>query len=253
MRLDKFLYEKKFFPSRTKALEAISRGEVTINGKVTDKGSLTVDENCVIKITASQRPYVSLGGYKLEKAIKAFQPSVAGKVFIDIGASTGGFTDCLLRSGAKKVYCVDVGEKLLAPSIATDERIIVMDKTNARYLAQKNFDELADGIVIDCSFISLEYILPPLPELLNKNGYLLALIKPQFETDGKIKMKNGILKNEKAREHAIKRIYDCVNNCGLVFKGLCLASTDEKKNREYFAYIGKTGDALSVADLLKHI
>jgi len=241
MRLDIFLFENNYFNSRNKAFEAINRGEVFVNGKSVCKPSFDVDEKAQIKINSENKPYVSLGGYKLASAIEKFSPEIDGKVFIDIGASTGGFTDCILRNGAKKVYCVDVGEGLLDKSIAADPRVVVMDNTNARYLTEKDFEEKVDGIVVDCSFISLDYILPPLPPLLNEKGYILALIKPQFETGGKTHMKHGVLRDDKERYRILNHIYSTVINCGLNFCGLCLVTKNDKKNKEYIAYISKSG------------
>ena len=244
MRLDKYLFENDYYSSRNKALEAITRGEVFVNGKVIKKPSFDVTENEDITISSENKPYVSLGGYKLDCAIKKFLPEIAGKTFIDVGASTGGFTDCLLRNGAKKVYCVDVGEGLLDKTIAADPKVVVMDNTNARFLTEKDFDEKADGIVVDCSFISLEYILPPLPSLLNESGYILALIKPQFETGGKTHMKHGVLRDDKERYRVLKKIYSTIIDCGLKFRGLWLATNDDKKNKEYIAYISKSGESV---------
>ena len=249
MRLDKFLFDKGYYQSRSKAAESIERGEVFVNGKVEDKPSRDVESDDKISIESKNSTYVSLGGYKLERAVRAFQPKICDGVFIDIGASTGGFTDCLLRNGAKKVYCVDVGEKLLADSIASDCRVVVMDNTNARFLNASDFDELADGIVVDCSFISLEYILPNLPQLLNEDGYILALIKPQFETRGKIRMKNGILKDGKARKSIVESIYKFVTGMGLSFKDICCATVDEKKNKEFIAYISKSGKSKPIDEI----
>lgn len=242
MRLDKFLFENNFYSSRNKAFEAIARGEVFVNGKAVTKPSSDVTENDDIKISSENKPYVSLGGYKLACAVEKFSPEIDGKVFIDVGASTGGFTDCLLRNGAKKVYCVDVGEGLLDKSITADPKVVVMDNTNARFLTEKDFDEKADGIVVDCSFISLEYIIPPLPSLLNESGYILALIKPQFETGGKTHMKHGVLRDDKERYRILEKIYSTIISYGLKFRGLCLATKDDKKNKEYIAYISKSGE-----------
>lgn len=253
MRLDKYLYENGFYPSRNKALEGIERNEVFVNGKIAEKPSYSVVDTDIVTISEEKKPYVSLGGYKLEKAINFFSPKIDGKVFIDVGASTGGFTDCLLRFGAKRVYCVDVGKDQLAPELAADCRTRVMDGVNARFLSERDFDEKADGIVVDCSFISLEYVLPPLPALICADGYILALIKPQFETGGAAKMKNGILRNDSERAAVIKRIYSFVVSQGLCFKGICLVTTDSKKNKEYVAYITKSGESMPIKELLSAI
>lgn len=253
MRLDKYLYENGFYPSRNKALEGIDRGEVFVNGKIAEKPSLSVVESDLVTISEEQKPYVSLGGYKLEKAVKFFTPKIDGNVFIDVGASTGGFTDCLLRFGAKRVYCVDVGKDQLAPELKADDRVRVMDGVNARFLTESDFDEKADGIVVDCSFISLEYVLPPLPALLCPDGYVLALIKPQFETGGSAKMKNGILRSDSERAAVIKRIYSFVLSQGLCFKGIRLVTTDSKKNKEYVAYLTKSGESAPLSEILSVI
>lgn len=249
MRLDVFLLKNGYYTSRNKASEAISRGVVSVNDKIIYKPSFSVKEDCIIQVTEKSNTYVSIGGYKLEKAITAFLPEIAGRTFLDIGASTGGFTDCLLQYGAKKVYCIDVGENLLDKKLAEDERTVIMDNTNARMLTSENFSEKADGIVIDCSFISLKNILPPVYSLLKSEGYILALIKPQFETEGKLKMKNGILKNDRERKSILKSIYDFVVSFGACFKGICLASIDEKKNKEFFAYILPSGSSVPFDDL----
>lgn len=254
MRLDLYLTENNLFNSRNKASEAIERGEVFVNGKVVFKCSKDVDElKDKIEIKQNEKPFVSLGGYKLDIAIKKFNPKVRGEVFIDVGASTGGFTDCLLRNGASKVYCVDVGENLLDKSISSDERVVVMDKTNARFLTTESFDQLAHGIVVDCSFISLEYILPALKPLFSEDGYLLALIKPQFELQERVKLKNGILRNDKERIKIIKRIYDFCLSLSLVPKNIVCVTKDTNKNLEYIIQIEKNGTTVDFEKFIKNI
>ena len=170
MRLYSYLLEKGVYKSLNKASEGISRAEIYINGKACLKASYEVKEIDVVEIIQQKMPYVSIGGDKLERAINKVNPQISGKVFVDVGASTGGFTDCLLRFGAKKVYCVDVGENLLDPTISSNSRVVVMDRTNARFLKVEDFGNKVDGIVVDCSFISLEYILPSLVPLLEDNA-----------------------------------------------------------------------------------
>lgn len=254
MRLDVFLADNNYFSSRNKASEAIVRGEIFVNGKVANKPSkdIIVGKD-VVTVVEKEKPFVSLGGYKLDIAIKEFKPDVLGRVFIDVGASTGGFTDCLLRSGAKKVYCVDVGENLLDKSIASDDRVIVMDNTNARYLLPSNFSENAHAIVVDCSFISLEYILPPLVDLFEDDGYILALIKPQFELNERVKLKNGILRDKKARLGVLKKIYDFILSISLIPTNLVCVTTDLKKNLEYVIKIVKKGTPVTFEKLTEGI
>lgn len=253
MRLDVFLTENSYYTSRNKASEAIERGEVLVNGCVATKPSKEVSCSDTITIEQKDEPFVSLGGYKLEKAIKQFSPDVKDKVFIDVGASTGGFTDCLLRMGAKKVYCVDVGENLLDKKIADNQRVVVMDKTNARYLTKENFSDNAFGVVVDCSFISLEYILPPLGCLFDNDGYLLALIKPQFELNERVRLKNGIVRDVKTRLKVLKKIYDFILSISLIPSGLVCVTTDNKKNLEYIVKITKKGDIIPFDLLTKNV
>lgn len=251
MRLDLYLVENKFFPSRTKASYCIARGEVYLSGKPCFKPSTDVGPGAKIEIRTDVKPFVSLGGYKLEKAVCSLGTNVRNLVFIDAGASTGGFTDCLLRRGAKRVYCVDVGCGLLDKSIASDSRVVIMDNTNARYLKSSDFPEKADGITVDCSFISLEYILPPLTELCKDDGFILALIKPQFELKTRRNLKSGILKDEKLRLSVLKGLYDFALNLGLKPQAMVDVTVDEKKNREYIFYLKKQGEITEFCDISK--
>lgn len=254
MRLDVILTENNYFSSRNKASESIKRGEVFVNGTVVYKGSkeINVDKD-IIEIKQVEKPFVSLGGNKLNLAIKYFKPIVKDRVFIDVGASTGGFTDCLLRNDAKKVFCVDVGENLLDKRIANDERVVVMDKTNARFLTKERFSEKIDGIVVDCSFISLEYVLPPLVELLEEDSYVLALIKPQFELQERVRLKNGILRDNAERKKIIKRIYDFIIDLSLVPTGIICVTNNAKKNLEYVIQIKRHGTVLPFEKFIKTI
>lgn len=249
MRLDTFLVKNNKFKSRNKASESIERGEIWVNGKAITKPAFDVLATDLIEIVYNEEPFVSIGGDKLKRAINKFNPTISNKVFFDVGASTGGFTDCLLRNGAKKVYCIDVGNNLLDKKLVDDDRVVVMDNTNARYLKQTDFPELADGIVVDCSFISLEYILPPLIDLLTDDGYILALVKPQFELQEKIKLKNGILKDNKERVKILKRLYEFCIQSNLNPQGLTCVTVNEKKNLEYVFLISKKGEISSFEDI----
>lgn len=254
MRLDVFLSENSLYKSRNKAVEGIKKGEVLINGKVIDKPSYDVNAiTDTVEICAEEKPFVSLGGYKMQRAVNYFKPEISGKIFLDVGASTGGFTDCLLRHNAKKVYAIDVGEGLLDETIVRDKRVCVMDKTNARFLTAEQFETLADGITVDCSFISLEHILPPLVNLIKNDGYILALIKPQFETGKRSRVKNGILRDDKEIVAVLTKIYRLVKNLNLVFCGAVKVTVDKNKNREYIAMIKKEGEDISLQTLLKCI
>ena len=253
MRLDIFLVENNFYKSRNKASEGILRGEVFVNGMLCKKASTQIDTDSVVTVKQEDEPFVSLGGNKLKKAIDAINPVIKGKHFIDIGASTGGFTDCLLRNGAGRVYCVDVAENLLDERIACDDRVVVMDKTNARYLTVESFEEPVDAIVVDCSFISLEYILPPLVPLIKNDGYLLALIKPQFELKERIKLKNGILRDNSMRLKILRRIYDFSLQCGLSPQEIVDVTADKNKNVEYIIYLNKSDKRVVFDSLIKNL
>ncbi|MDE5729342.1 MAG: TlyA family RNA methyltransferase, partial [Clostridia bacterium] len=204
MRLDKFLSDK--FSSRTKAAEAIAKGLITVNGN-TVSSSYEVKETDIIKISEAEENYVSAGGFKLAKALKDFSFAVNGKIFADVGASTGGFTDCLLQNGAKKVYCIDVGESQLSEKLK-DKNIVIIDNFNARNLNKSIFFEELDGVVTDVSFISLTYILGGISNVLSDEKSVIALIKPQFECESRSVGKNGVVRDEKTRLKIIKKIYD---------------------------------------------
>ena len=246
VRADKFFSEK--YGSRTKAKEALERGEVLLNGKpLSYKAEVFGGEPfCFVEGTNT---FVSNGGYKLERAIETFQEDVSGKVFADLGASTGGFTHCLLKRGAKKVYCVDVGESQLAEVLQTDSRVCVMDRTNARYLTAQSFPEQLDGVVSDLSFISLRLILPSVREILPEGGKAFVLFKPQFECEGRGIGKSGILP---VRYHAplLKEFYEFALNLSLAPIGLVNAPVREKKNIEYVVLLQKGGKAISQEEFL---
>ena len=188
-RLDQALVERALCDSREKAKRYILAGQVRINGQPARKPSDGVKPADVITVNAGDK-FVSRGGHKLEHALEYFQLDVTGLTALDLGASTGGFTDCLLQHGAAKVYAIDVGQGQLAWKLRTDSRVVVMEKTNARHLTENHFPETADLAVIDCSFISLKKILPPAVPLLKPDGRIVALIKPQFEA-GKAEADKG--------------------------------------------------------------
>ncbi len=235
MRLDIFLADNDYFSSRNQAREAIKRGVVLVNGKVENKPSREIvakDDICVNeKVT-----FVSIGGFKLEKALQEFNADVSEKIFVDIGASTGGFTDCLLKRGSKKVYAVDVGENLLNAALANDSRVFVMDNRNARYLEKSDFPDEIDGVVVDCSFISLKLILPSVAKFLKK-GDVYALIKPQFECGAKALGKSGILKDEKLRKAVVEDILQSAEKLGFSVKGISQTPFIEAKNVEYVVHL----------------
>jgi 23S rRNA (cytidine1920-2'-O)/16S rRNA (cytidine1409-2'-O)-methyltransferase len=180
LRLDQAMVERGLCESRERAKRAILAGQVRVNSQVAQKPSDSIAPGDEIILSAGEK-FVSRGGYKLEHALDAFKLDVTGVIAIDIGASTGGFTDCLLQRGAQKVFAVDVGKGQLAWKLRQDRRVVVMEKTNARYLKPEQFPAPFDLAVIDCSFISLRKILPPAVALLKTEGKIVALVKPQFE------------------------------------------------------------------------
>ena len=232
MRADKFFAEK--FGSRTKAAEAIEKGLVLINGK-TVKAKAEIKDSDVITFVEAQETFVSNGGYKLARALKSFPVDCRGKTFVDIGASTGGFTDCLLQNGAKRVYAVDVGESLLHESLLNDARIVQMDNTNARYLTKEDFAEKIDGVVTDVSFISLRLIFPVIKALLADDGYAIVLIKPQFECENKHIGKSGIV-SPSAHAEIVEKVLGYLQENGLYPHGIVNAPIRKGKNVEYVLY-----------------
>ncbi len=236
MRADKLFAEK--FGSRTKSAEAIEKGLVLVNGKKI-KPKDEVKETDSVTFVEAEEYYVSNGGYKLSRGLKTFDYSCQDKVFADIGASTGGFTQCLLQNGAKKVYAVDVGDSLLHESISADERVVVMDNINARYLAVEDFSELLDCVVTDVSFISLRLILPAISRILRENGSAFVLIKPQFECEKKNIGKSGIV-HPSAHADIVKNVLKYCNECSLYPFGIINAPIRKGKNIEYILYLKNT-------------
>ena len=230
MRLDTLLTERGIFPSRTKSIQAINEGRVLYKGsKVKPSFNLeTLDDIVVIK-----DEFVSNGGYKLKKALSDFNLTVKGMTFADIGASNGGFTDCLLQNGASKVFAIDVGESQLDSSLSSSDKVVVLDNVNARYLTLDTLGEMVDGVTSDVSFISVTLILDGIKNVLKKGGIALLLIKPQFECGIKNLNKNGIVKSKKARHSAIEKVYnECVAR-RLFAVNLTTAPIKEGKNVEY--------------------
>lgn len=252
MRLDSLLYENGIFSSRTKANQAINEGRVLYDGKPI-KPSFEID--CLDKITVQKDEFVSNGGQKLKKAIVDFKLDLSGMVFADIGASNGGFTDCLLKSGAGKVFAIDVGESQLDKELALSDKVKVLDNTNARYLIEESLGERVDGVVSDVSFISLTLILNGIKNILKSNGIALLLIKPQFECGKEFLNKNGIVKSEKARFNAIKKVYTACVELGMYPVNLTTAPIKDGKNVEYVIMLKNNDNTgyFSVDELISKI
>ena len=205
-RLDLILVDRKLFPSRERAQAAIMAGVVRVNGQREEKAGTGFAEDVTIEITEDPLKYVSRGGLKLEKALALWQISLTHRVAMDIGASTGGFTDVMLQNGAKKVYCVDVGYGQLDWKLRQDPRVINMERTNIRYLDPTGFPAPLDFITIDVSFISLRLVLPVAAALLKPGGLVIALIKPQFEARREQVGKKGIIRDPKIHEEVQEKV-----------------------------------------------
>jgi 23S rRNA (cytidine1920-2'-O)/16S rRNA (cytidine1409-2'-O)-methyltransferase len=233
-RLDVFLVERGFFPSREQAQRAIMAGEIRVGDAVVDKSSVKVGPDSAVSVREAS-PYVGRGGVKLESALDRFGVELAGVTALDIGASTGGFTDCLLQRGAKKVYAIDVGHGQLAWKIRNDPRVVVREKLNARFLGRADIPDAIDLCVIDVSFISLTLILPNAFELVTPNGMILALIKPQFELQAADVGRGGIVREPALHEKAQTKIRDFVLEQGHTVTGIVPSGiTGTDGNQEFF-------------------
>jgi 23S rRNA (cytidine1920-2'-O)/16S rRNA (cytidine1409-2'-O)-methyltransferase len=238
IRLDKLLLEKKLAPTRQKAQALIAAGQVMVDRKLADKAGIMVEDSCTIEIKESC-PYASRGGYKLEEGLRFFSIDPTGLVCLDIGASSGGFTDCLLQHGAVKVYAVDVGYGQLAWELRQDPRVVVMERTNARYLKAEDFDELPDLAVIDASFISLKLLIPPLlPIFHTKKISILALIKPQFEVGRGNVGKGGVVRDPVLHQNVIDAVTDFCASLGLQSRGVTPSPIyGPKGNKEFLIHL----------------
>lgn len=214
-RLDREVFARGIASSRERASVLIKGGNISVNGKICLKPSYSVQEADIIELSGNDLKYVGRGGLKLEKALSAFDIDLSGKICIDIGASTGGFTDCMLKNGASKVYAVDVGHNQLSEALKSERRVVNLEGTDIRNLSLKDFEKPADFISIDVSFISLEQILPKALELLSDDGVISALIKPQFEAGRQYIGKNGIVKDKRTHVRILRDIDSFSRNIGL--------------------------------------
>lgn len=228
------------FTSREKAKSSIMAGLIYVDGQRIDKPGTPVDFDSEITVKEDLCPYVSRGGLKLEKALKLFDFSLKDSVAVDIGASTGGFTDCMLQKGAKKVYAIDVGYGQLDWKLRNDDRVVNMEKVNVRYLDPESIDEKADFISIDVSFISLNLVFPVASKLLSEEGSLVCLVKPQFEAGRNQVGKKGIVRDSKVHREVIEKVIKYGENNGLYSHGLTYSPvTGTKGNIEYLLFMKK--------------
>ena len=248
-RLDILIVENGLAESREKAKKIIMSGIVYVDGEKEDKAGSTFDENAKVEVRGKQLPYVSRGGLKLEKAMKVFPVDPSGLVCMDVGASTGGFTDCMLQNGASKVYSVDVGHGQLAWKLRQDPRVVCMEKTNIRYVKPEHIEEPIGFASVDVSFISLSKVLPPLREFLEEDAEAVCLIKPQFEAGREKVGKKGVVRDKKVHIEVIENVIAFTSEAGFQVKGLDFSPVKGPEgNIEYLMYIQKNMEKGTITD-----
>lgn len=239
-RLDKILVQRGLIASRDRARAVILAGQVIVDDHRVDKVGMQVPLDAEIRLKGEDIPYVSRGGLKLEKAIREFNVNVDQRVALDVGASTGGFTDCLLQGGVKKVYAVDVGYGQLAWKLREDSRVVNLERCNIRHLDKQVLDDVPDIAVIDASFISLSKVLPPTLDLLSDDGEVLALIKPQFEVGRNQVGKGGIIKDSRLQDQVVEAIRDLAIDLSCCVHGVIDSPIlGQKGNKEFLIHLQK--------------
>ena len=249
-RLDVLLVKRNLVESREKAKAIIMSGNVFVEGQREDKAGSTFDESVQIEVKGQKLPYVSRGGLKLEKAMANFEVDLQDKVCTDVGSSTGGFTDCMLQNGARKVFAIDVGHGQLAWKLRQDERVVCMEKTNIRYVTPEDLGERIDFSSIDVSFISLTKVLLPIRNYLKEDGQIVALIKPQFEAGREKVGKKGVVREKSTHHEVIEMVVSYALSIG--FKVLALDFSPIKGpegNIEYLVHLQKTEEIGVLNDL----
>lgn len=251
-RLDNFLVNLGYFETKSRASSAILAGDVKINGEVFTKAGTQINPEKKYDIEVKTMPYVSRGGFKLEKGLKTFDVKIKDRICLDAGASTGGFTDCLLQNGAKFVYSVDVGYGQFAWKLRTDERVKVIEKTNLKICEKEQIysenEPLADLLVMDVSFISIEKVLPNLKKLLKPEfNEMICLIKPQFEAGKEQVDKGGVVKDKNVHIEVIERVLDFIKQQGYIIKDLTYSSIKGPSgNIEYLVYFATEGETQNI-------
>ena len=240
IRLDQLVFDLGLAESKDRAKTTVMSGLVFVNGQRADKPGMQVSPDVNVEVKGTALPYVSRGGLKLEKALKVFPIDVNGKVCIDCGASTGGFTDVLLKNGAAKVYSVDVGYGQLAWSLRNDERVVNMERTNIRYISSEQIPEPLDICVMDLSFISVKLVLPAVCALLKDDAQLVCLIKPQFEAGREEVGKKGVVRDKAVHLSVIESVLSFAPTVGMTVMGLDFSPIKGPEgNREYLCYMKK--------------
>ena len=254
-RLDVLLTEQGYADTRTKAQAIIMAGQVYVNGQKADKPGISYEETVQLEVRGVVCPYVSRGGWKLEKALRDFGVKPEGYVCSDSGASTGGFTDCLLQQGAKKVFAIDVGYGQLDWKIRSDERVVVMERTNIRYVTPEDLGEPLDLSVIDVSFISLSIVLPTIKTLLKPTGQVLCLIKPQFEAGREKVGKKGVVREPETHKEVLDNFVALANSLGFTILGLTFSPVKGPEgNIEFLGHLcmeDKGGIQPDTADIVR--
>ena len=249
-RLDVLLTERGFFDSREKAKAVIMAGEVFVNGQREDKAGSKFDREADIEVKGKVLKYVSRGGLKLEKAVEMYGLDLEGKICIDIGSSTGGFTDCMLQNGAIKVYAIDVGTNQLAWKLREDERVVSMEKTNIRYVTEGQIPEKADFASVDVSFISLTKVLPTAVKLLRDEAHMVCLIKPQFEAGREKVGKKGVVRDFSVHKEVVELITNSAVELNFFIKGLTFSPVKGPEgNIEYLIYMQKRNEKMGEAEI----
>ena len=239
-RLDVMMVNRGLAPSREKAKAVIMSGIVYVDGQKEDKAGSTFDEKVEIEVKGNTLPYVSRGGLKLDKAVSHFGLVLEGKVCMDVGSSTGGFTDCMLQNGAVKVYAVDVGHGQLDWKLRQDNRVVCMEKTNIRYVVPEDIDESPSFVSIDVSFISLTKVLEPVKNLMTQDGEIVCLIKPQFEAGREKVGKKGVVRYKQVHKEVISMVQENALSNGLVPLALDFSPIKGPEgNIEYLLYLSK--------------
>lgn len=249
-RLDVLLTERGFFDSREKAKAVIMAGEVFVNGQREDKAGSKFDREAEIEVKGKVLKYVSRGGLKLEKAVEVYGLNLDGKICIDIGSSTGGFTDCMLQNGAIKVYAIDVGTNQLAWKLREDERVVFMEKTNIRYVTEGQISEKADFASVDVSFISLTKVLPVAVNLLKDDAHMVCLIKPQFEAGREKVGKKGVVRDFTVHREVMELITNFAVELNFLIKGLTFSPVKGPEgNIEYLIYMQKKNEKMDETEI----
>lgn len=248
-RLDVLLVKRNLAESREKAKAYIMAGNVFVGGVREDKAGTNVPENAEIELRGLAMKYVSRGGFKLEKAINSFGVALTGTVCMDVGSSTGGFTDCMLQNGAVKVYAIDVGTNQLAWKLRTDERVISMEKTNIRHVTPEQIGEAVDFVSIDVAFISLTKVLGPVQKLMKTGARMVCLIKPQFEAGREKVGKKGVVRERETHMEVIENVVRFADSLGFFFHGLEFSPIrGPEGNIEYLLYLEKQENAAEIQE-----